>query len=132
MYETIARLCAEKGITIAAMCREIDLQQSVISDIRNGRAKKLSISEVVTIADYLGVTVDVLIGSYVEFLAGLPAGLPQRDQQVTMQKRVDKDADILMEIMRRYQEMPDGFEVTASEAVQAATALAGLAKITMK
>lgn len=61
MYETIARLCNDRNITIAAMCREIDLQQSVISDLKHGRAKMLSIGTAARIADYFGVTVDALL-----------------------------------------------------------------------
>ncbi len=63
MYKTIARLCKERNITIAAMCREIDLQQSVISDLKHGRAKMLSIGTAARIADYFGVTVDALLNS---------------------------------------------------------------------
>ena len=61
MYKTIARLCKERNITIAAMCREIDLQQSVISDLKHSRAKMLSIGTAARIADYFGVTVDALL-----------------------------------------------------------------------
>ncbi len=61
MYETIARLCNDRNITIAAMCRDIDLQQSVISDLKHGRAKMLSIGTAARIADYFGVTVDALL-----------------------------------------------------------------------
>lgn len=63
MYEAIALLCKEKNTTISAMCREIGLQQSVISDLKHGRAKMLSIGTAARIADYFGVTVDALLNS---------------------------------------------------------------------
>lgn len=59
MYETIARLCAKRNINVATMCKEIGLQQSIISDLKHGRAKALSIGTAARIADYFGVTVDV-------------------------------------------------------------------------
>lgn len=61
MYETIARLCFEKGITIAAMCKELGLRQEIVSDLKHGRAKMLSIGTASLIADYLAVTVDELV-----------------------------------------------------------------------
>lgn len=130
MYEAIARLCHGNGITIADMCREIDIQYSEITDIKTGRA--VSIRTVVAIADYLSVSVDDLIGSYVEFLAGLRAGIPHRDPKAAMQERIDEAADSLMEIIRHYSESSKHLSSLADIVVQAAAALAELAKVTMK
>lgn len=61
MYENIARLCAKRNINVATMCKEIGLQPTTISALKHGRAKALSIGNAARIADYFGVTVDVLL-----------------------------------------------------------------------
>ena len=66
-----------------------------------------------------------------DLVDGEPAE-PKPDPKITMQERIDEAAKILVRIMRQYEEMRDGFEITASEAVSAAAALAELAKATTK
>lgn len=62
MYKTIAALCEKKGISIAAMCRDLGMNQTVMSDLKHGRTKFLSAKRVATIADYFNVSSDYLFG----------------------------------------------------------------------
>lgn len=59
MYEIIEFLCKRKNITIAQMCRDTDLRQGLISDLKHGRSKKLSATNMQTIAQYFNVSTDI-------------------------------------------------------------------------
>jgi transcriptional regulator with XRE-family HTH domain len=62
LYETISRLCTEKGITVYKMCKDIGIRGSVISDLKTGRKKSLNSETAAKIANYLGVSIDYLLG----------------------------------------------------------------------
>lgn len=62
MYKTIAALCEKNGISVAAMCRDLGMNQTVMSDLKHGRTKFLSAKRVAAIADYFGVSSDYLFG----------------------------------------------------------------------
>ena len=60
--ETIDALCAKKGITGNKMCIDLGLSRSTLTELRKGRAKSIKIETAQKIADYLGVSVDYLLG----------------------------------------------------------------------
>lgn len=62
MYKTIAALCEKNGISVAEMCRDLGMNQTVMSDLKHGRTKFLSAKRVAAIADYFGVSSDYLFG----------------------------------------------------------------------
>lgn len=62
VYEQIAILCKERGISVAQMCKDTGLRQGLISDLKYGRSKSLSEGKLVLIADYFMVSVDCLLG----------------------------------------------------------------------
>lgn len=61
LYETIRRLCAEKGVTPSRMCLDLGWSKSTMSNLKHGRANNLTTSKLSAIAQYLGVSVgDIL------------------------------------------------------------------------
>ncbi|OUP23751.1 helix-turn-helix transcriptional regulator [Gemmiger sp. An194] len=62
LYETIAQLCANKGITITELCRQSGASRGSLSDLKMGRKQSLSADTLSKIADYFGVSVDYLLG----------------------------------------------------------------------
>lgn len=52
MYEIIEKLCNEKQITITQMCRDLKINRSSLSELKQGRAKSLSVDKVIKIAKY--------------------------------------------------------------------------------
>lgn len=61
MYETILKLCENRGISISKMCKESGVHPASLSDLKMGRVKQLSSKNVKLIADYFGVSADYII-----------------------------------------------------------------------
>ena len=62
MYAIIENLCNERNISIAQMCRDTGLRQSIFSDMKHGRTKNLSAKNISILANYFGVSMDVFTG----------------------------------------------------------------------
>lgn len=63
MYERIDSLCKERGTNVTAMCKELGIARSSLSELNSGRSKTLSAEKTAKIAAFLGVTVDYLLGN---------------------------------------------------------------------
>lgn len=59
MYEIVDALCKRKFISVAQMCRNIGIRPTVISELKHGRTKSLSHANMVRIANYFEVSIDV-------------------------------------------------------------------------
>lgn len=62
LYENIRSLCKERGTNVSAMCLAVGVSKSIMSDLKNGRKKTLSSSTLEKFANFLGVSVDTLLG----------------------------------------------------------------------
>ena len=62
LYDRIKTACEEKGITVSAMCLQLGMSTSVLSDLKSGRKKTLSADTLGRIAEYLQVSADSLLG----------------------------------------------------------------------
>lgn len=62
LYDRIKKACEEKGMTVSAMCVQLGMSKSVLSDLKSGRKKTLSADTLARIADCLGVSTDALLG----------------------------------------------------------------------
>lgn len=63
LYETIARLCVDKGINITELCRQSGASRGSLTDLKMGRKQSLSADTLSKIAAYFGVSVDYLLGN---------------------------------------------------------------------
>ena len=62
IYERIDALCKERGTNVTAMCKELSIARSSLSELSRGRSKTLSADKMSKIAKYFGVSVDYLLG----------------------------------------------------------------------
>ena len=61
-YAVIKELCNEKGINIAALAQGTGIRNSVFTELKMGRTKKLSAATLEKIAAYFNVPVSVFFG----------------------------------------------------------------------
>ncbi len=62
LYKQIEMLCKNKGIRIADLARDTELSKTTFSDLKNGRAKSLSMDKLIIVADYFDISLDELVG----------------------------------------------------------------------
>lgn len=62
LYETIMHLCEEKGVTAGRMCNDLKISRGMITDLKMGRKKTLSIETLSKMASYFEVSIDFLLG----------------------------------------------------------------------
>ena len=63
LYDRIKTACEAKGITVSALCLQLGMSKSVLSDLKSGRKKTLSADTLSKIAAHLSVTADFLLGN---------------------------------------------------------------------
>lgn len=61
MYNRIVALCKERGIKPGRVCADTGLSRGMMSDLKMGRTKELSVKNTKIIADYFDVTTDYLL-----------------------------------------------------------------------
>lgn len=63
MYNVIMELCAQKGITGYRLCKDCGIQPSILTDLKMGRQKSLSVKNAQKVAEYFGIPVERLLGA---------------------------------------------------------------------
>lgn len=61
LYNTIAELLSEKGITGYKMCQDLRISRSFMTELKKGRVKSMKAETAQMVADYFGVSVDYLL-----------------------------------------------------------------------
>ena len=62
LYETIDKLCQERGIRPGRLCADLGISSGLLTDLKMGRKKGVNAETARKIADYLGVSVGYLLG----------------------------------------------------------------------
>ncbi len=62
LYDRIKDACAQRNLTVSAMCLQLGMSKSVMSDLHSGRKKTLSADTLGKIAQFLQVSADSLLG----------------------------------------------------------------------
>ena len=62
LYESILSLCEEKGIKGGKMCVDLGISKSLMTDLKKGRKYGITAQTAQKIADYFGVTLDLICG----------------------------------------------------------------------
>lgn len=62
LYESIERLCAQKGIRPGRLCNDLGLSRGLITDLKMGRKKTVNAETAQKIAAYFGISVGQLLG----------------------------------------------------------------------
>ena len=66
LYDRIKFLCEQKGTTVSALSQSVGVKPSVMSDLKAGRKKSLTIPTLAKLADGLGLPVNSLISDPIE------------------------------------------------------------------
>lgn len=56
IYSRIDDLCKQNNTNVTAMCRELKIQRSSLSELKAGRAKNISADKIAKIANYFNVS----------------------------------------------------------------------------
>lgn len=57
LYKWIEGKCKERGIKISKLCADVGIRQSVLSDLKHGRTKTLSVTTASKLATYFDVDI---------------------------------------------------------------------------
>ena len=98
LYDNVAHLCAQQGISVTAACKRAGISPGILSDLKNGRKKTISMDTARRIAEALGVSADELMG-------GTAAPAPQPDDLIAFYGEVkdyldENDKQDLIAFMR--------------------------------
>lgn len=63
MYNIIESLCKAKKVSITKMCSEAEISRGSLTDLKKGRSNILSSTTLKKIAEYFGVSTDVLMNT---------------------------------------------------------------------
>ena len=63
LYSKIVALCEDKKISLAQMAKESGISKNILTELKMGRTKTLSMRSLNKIADYFSVSVDFLTGN---------------------------------------------------------------------
>lgn len=62
LYKILDDLCKERGISNYRMCKDVKMQPSIMSDLKNGRRFTVKAETAQRLAEYFGVSVAYLLG----------------------------------------------------------------------
>ena len=62
LYERLEKLCKEKGVTRAQMCKDTGISQGNVTDLKMGRKQSFSAKTLARIASYFDVPIAYLLG----------------------------------------------------------------------
>lgn len=109
LYKWIEEKCGEKGIKISKLCSDIGIRQSVLSGLKYGRTKGLSVKTAGKLADYFDVDiVDLLDFANAENSSGYYDGW--KDAMETYE--IDPDLAQYLDILKNRPEMRMLFDVS--------------------
>lgn len=77
MYNRIEALCYHHAKTMGEMCKDLGISRSVLSELRSGRTKELSVHNLRKIADYFKIPLDALSNMPAQNLIEMAQPLPQ-------------------------------------------------------
>lgn len=106
MYNIIEELCNLNGITITQMCRDLKINRSSLSELKQGRAKSLSVDKVIKIADYFEVSVNYIMGLSKEMNENKSESKPtNNDIKSAIFNTSDNITDEMLEEVKQFAEL---------------------------
>lgn len=79
LYDRIDALCAQKKVTITAMCSSAEVSRASLTDLKMGRKQNLAAETLMKIAQYFDVTMEYL-------LTGEEKALDETDERTISKK----------------------------------------------
>ena len=105
MYSIIEELCKEKSITVTEMCRELKINRSSLSELKQGRAKSLSADKIIRIADFFSVSPAYITGDSEERSIAYNKEITDTDLKFALFNGADDITDEMLEEVKQYAEM---------------------------
>lgn len=102
LYESIKKLCDERGIKPGKMCAEIGISRGLISDLKSERTKSITSETAQKIADYFGVSVDRVLGTEQKEKADSPKGTGLSEIDIIFSQLTPSRQAKLIELARLY------------------------------
>lgn len=63
MFDKIRHLCDERGVSVSAMCKDIGISRSSITELKSGRTKTLGAESIMKIANYFNLSADYFLNN---------------------------------------------------------------------
>ena len=98
LYERIAALCNDKGVSIYRLCKEAGVQPSVLTELKMGRTKGLAAKNLQRIAAYFSITVDELLGEQQKPATDNGDGLNEKQEEIRrlLSLLSDQEAELVL------------------------------------
>lgn len=107
LYERIKYFCSLKGVTPSGMCVELGISKNVVSNLKQGRVKTLSVKNLSLIANYFGISVSELLGENDVLQEGSP--LYENMNSVELVKAICKERGIAISKLERDLDFANGY-----------------------
>lgn len=108
IYSRIDELCKKNGTNVTAMCRELKIQRSSLSELKAGRAKSISADKIAKIADYFNVTALYITDGIMQ----QPTETPDDPEKIAKVALFGGDSEVTEEM---WQEVKDYVEYVKSK-----------------
>ncbi len=105
MYSMIEELCKERAITVTEMCRELKINRSSLSELKQGRAKSLSADKIIRIADFFSVSPAYLTGDSKKRNINYDKEITDEDIKFAVFNSTDGITDEMFEEVKQFAEM---------------------------
>ena len=105
LYENIARLCRNAGLSVSALCESAGVSPGILSDLKTGRKKNINTEPLAKLAKALDVSTDRLLGIADPLEDEFIAYYGQVSRQLT-----ESDRRELMALVRLKAEMKKGHD----------------------
>lgn len=96
MYNVIEGLCDKKGVNVTQMCRDANVPRATITELKKGRTATLSTMNLVKLASYFNVSIDVFLDD---------------EQKKPTPEGGYKDADLIEAILRADEQTKEAFRL---------------------
>lgn len=105
MYQKIENLCKENNITITEMCRELKINRSSLSELKQGRAKSLSADKVVKISKFFTVSAEYITGESDERTSSSANNVSDDDIKFALFNGSEGITDAMFDEVKQFAEM---------------------------
>ena len=97
LYDRIEQLCAETGTSVTALCKQLQISRSALSELKSGRSKTLSASCTAAIAKHFQVSIDYLLGGTQQRCSAPSEALSNRQLKVALFGQWEGVSDSLLQ-----------------------------------
>ena len=102
LYNTLAQLCEQKGISAYRMCKDVGIQPSIMTDLKKGRRSSMKVETASKIASYFGISINEILDEDSDFVS------PETQKTPALNKKDERDIAKTLESLKETLENEDG------------------------